>query len=137
MEPSGLSPTIIALVVCDNIYREPGGKTALVGLFSSIATSQFPAVHPRLAVFLSVTSVRPGMTGRLEIVHGETDVPVITATGAFPEVVSPTTVIDMNFILKNVTFPEPATYFIRFFGNDIILVQRPFEVRQIVKKEAP
>ena len=41
-------PSPISLVVCDNVYRELGGKSALVGLFNRITSSRFPAKHSRL-----------------------------------------------------------------------------------------
>jgi hypothetical protein len=83
---SSIKPTPIALVVCDNIYTEPGGKTALVGLFNGINTSAVsgPIRHPRIAIFASLTGVREGSRGKLEIVHAETDERVAGAEGPFP-----------------------------------------------------
>ena len=43
----------------------------------------------------------------------------------------PLTIVDMNFILNNVVFPKEGTYFIRFWTNGHILMQRPFDVRKI------
>jgi len=126
-------PAIIALVLCDNIYTEPSGKSALVGLFNGISAGSFPAKHPRLAVFVSMTDVHPGSAGTLDIVHGETDNPIVEAKGEFQEV-ERTDVVDMSFILNNVTFPEPGLYFIRFFVNGHCLVQRPFDVREVRSK---
>lgn len=128
MASSNVKPSIIALIVCDNIYVEQGGKSALVGLFSNITTKKFPTTHSRLAVFVSVTDLRPNSTGRLEIVHSETDQSVVEATGAFGKNVSPLVVVDMHFILNNLVFPEAGTYFIRFWVNQHLLVQRPFNV---------
>ena len=120
--------TPIALVVCDNIYHEPGGKTALVGLFNHIGATNFPVTHPRMAVFASVTGLREGSTAKLEIVHGEDETVIVSAQGPIPGHGGPLSVVDMNFILNNVVFPEPGTYFIRFWGNEHPLLMRPFEV---------
>jgi hypothetical protein len=131
---STVKPTPISLVVCDNIYQEqPVGKTALVGLFSGIFAASFPATHPRMAVFVSVTGVREESTAKLDIVHAETDKAVISVQGPFPGKFSPTTVVDMNFILNNVTFPEEGRYYIRFWANDHLLLMRPFEVKLMKK----
>lgn len=135
MAASLVLPSIIALVVCDNIYTEPGGKNALVGLFNGITAESFPARHPRIAVFVSLTGVRPKTTGKLDIVHGETDEPIIEAKGTFGDQIGPTDVVDMSFLLDNVIFPKPGTYFIRFFGNEQPLVLRPFNVNQRKKKK--
>ena len=48
--------------------------------------------------------------------------------GPFPEEVNPVAVVDMHFILRNVTFPEAGRYFIRFWGNEHLLVMRPFDL---------
>lgn len=130
MAGNGVNPSIIALVVCDNIYVEQGGKTALVGLFNSISASTFPAMHSRLAIFVSLTGVRPKTTAKLDIVFGETDQPIVEATGGFGKEINPLTVVDMTFILRNVIFPQPGPYFIRFFGNEHPLATRPFAVLQ-------
>ena len=131
-----VKPTLIALVVCDNIYTEPGGKTALVGLFSGISAKTFPTCHPRMAIFASLTGLREGSTAKLEIVHAENDKVIVSAQGPFPDKITPITVVDMNFIFNNVVFPEEGTYYIRFWANDHILVIRPIEVRQIKPKGA-
>ena len=129
---STVKPVPIALVVCDTIYQEqPGGKTALVGLFNGILARGFPATHPRMAVFVSVTGVREGSTAKLEIAHAENDKVIVSLQGPFPAKFAPTAVIDMNFVLNNVTFPEEGTYYIRFWANDHLLVMRPFEVKQM------
>lgn len=135
--PSTVKPTPIALVVCDNIYHEPSGKVALVGLFNNIATDQMPAKLHRMAIFASLTDLRDGSTAKLEIVHGENDRIIVAAQGPFPKGYTPLTVIDMNFIFNNVTFPDVGTYFIRFWANDHLLLMRPFEVAVTKKKGEP
>ena len=130
---STVKPTLIALVVCDGIYHEVQGKTALVGLFNNITARVFPVTHPRMAVFASLTGLREQSTAKLEIVHGENDRPIVSLQGPFPGNLTPLTVVDMNFVLSNVTFPEEGTYFIRFWANDHLLVMRPFKVNLIKK----
>ena len=134
--PSSVKPTPIALVVCDNIYSEPGGKTALVGLFSGIAASSFPARHPRMAVFASLTGLRSHATAKLEIVHAETEDVIVSAQGPFPDRYTPLTVVDINFIFNNVVFPSEGTYYIRFWANEHLILMRPFEVKPIKKRGA-
>ncbi len=134
--PSTVKPTPIALVVCDAIYQEPGGKTALVGLFSNIASYTAPPIkHPRLAVYASVTGLREGSHTRLEIVQGETENIIVCAKGPFPKGATPLMIADLNFVLNNVVFPEVGTYFIRFWVNDHLLMMRPFEVSVIEQEK--
>ena len=128
-EPT-VKPSIIALVICDDIYQEPStGKTALVGLFNSLrTTTKCPIVHPKMAVFVSVVGLRPGSSAKLEIIHAENDRPIVVAEGKFPDTVDPLTIADMFFVLGNVAFPIPGTYYVRFWSNTHLVVMRPFEV---------
>jgi len=124
-------PSPIALVVCDNIYQESGGKTALVGLFNNIKARKFPVTHARLCVYVSVTDIRQNTKFRLDIVHSETDQPIVNLQGPPPKGADPTSICDFRFQIENAIFPEPGRYYIRFFGNDHILLQRPFEVTKM------
>jgi hypothetical protein len=121
-------PVPIALVICDNVYRESGGKQALVGLFNRITTRRIPAVHARLCVFVSLTEVMPGTTCKIDIVHAETDEPVVSAHGPMPREAGPIAILDMQFKFENLVFKEAGRYYVRVFGNDQIVLQRPFEV---------
>ena len=123
------NPSPIALVVCDAVYTEASGKAALVGLFNRITAARFPASHPQLCVYVSVTDVRPNTRFRLDIVHSETDHQVVSLQGPPPQGTDPTVICDFNFALHTVVFPEPGMYYIRFWGNDQLLLQRPFELR--------
>lgn len=132
--PSNVKPTPIALVLCDTIYQEPGGKVALVGLFNAINTVALPTKHPRMAVFASVTGLRPGSKAKLDIVHSETEQVVVSAEGPFPPSADPVCVADLHFILNNVVFQEEGKYYIRFWGNDHLLMMRPFHVNRVKKQ---
>lgn len=123
-----IKPSPIALVVCDNVYRESGGKTALVGLFDRIRAAKFPVKHPRLCVYASVTDIRPNTEFRLDIVNSETEHVVVSLGGPPPKGMSPIAVWDMTFELSNLVFPEPGLYIIRLWGNDHPILERPFEV---------
>lgn len=87
----------IALVLCEAVCQDPvGGKTALVGLFNNITARKFPVVHPKLAVFASVTGLREGSHAKLAIIHGETEQPIVAANGPFPKGATPLDVADLN-----------------------------------------
>lgn len=125
---SGANPIPIALLVCDSLYQEPGGKQALIGLFNRISAAQFPATHPRMVIFVSLTEVLPRTRCRLDIVHSESEAPVFNAPAPVLDEGGPTLIHDIAFQLDGVRFPEPGRYFIRFFANDHPIVMRPFDV---------
>ena len=133
---STVKPSPIALVVCDTIYQEPGGKLALVGLFNGVVATQFPAGHARLAVFASATGVRPNSHAKIEIVHAENETRVVvSAEGPFPVDANPLSIVDLSFIFNNLVFPEAGTYYVRFWGNNNLLLMRPFQVAEAKKQE--
>ncbi|MDD5504552.1 MAG: hypothetical protein PHV77_04470 [Candidatus Omnitrophica bacterium] len=45
-----IEPTLLFSILCDDVRREDNGKFMLLGLFETIASSVFPATHPRLFV---------------------------------------------------------------------------------------
>jgi hypothetical protein len=125
-------PKCIALVVCDNVYEDSTGKRALVGLFTRITAAHFPARHPKLCVVVSLTELRLQTTCKLDIVRGTDHEPIIEMNGALPAD-SPTMICDMVMEIRNVVFPEPGNYWIRFWGHGQILSQRPIEVVKMPK----
>jgi hypothetical protein len=45
----GMQPVGLALIVCDAIYQDPTtGKRTLLGIFSAMYASEFPAIVPSL-----------------------------------------------------------------------------------------
>jgi hypothetical protein len=125
-------PSPIALVVCDAIYQDgSAGKAALVGLFNLILAAKFPAVHPQMCVYVAVTDVHRGTHFRLTVVDVESDEKVVEMQGPSPEKINPTNICEFRFILKSVVFPRPGRYDIQFWGNDHLLLQRPFEAKLI------
>lgn len=128
-------PTPIALVLCDNVYRASNGKQALVGLFSQVLATKFPATHPRICVFASITSVRPNTQCSLDIINAETDAIVLEMSGPAPSEIGPTSVWDVVFELPSLTFPTAGRYYVRFLGNDQVLMQRHFDVIDVSEEE--
>ena len=127
-------PKCIALVVCDNVYTDTNGKRALIGLFTGIQAETFPIQHAKLCVFVSLTELRKQTQCRLDIVRGNDHEPILEMSGPLPQD-SPTTICDLVLELNNVTFPEPGTYIVRFFGHDNILAQRPISVVAVNTEE--
>lgn len=124
-------PTAVALVICDNIYSEPTGKTALIGLFTKISGQKFPLIQPRMAIYVSISDIRKGTILKLDIVHTESQEPVFVTGGPPPDQIDPTVVLEITFQLTNIVFKEPGRYDVRFWGNEHVLMQRPFDVEKI------
>jgi hypothetical protein len=126
-------PVPIALVICDNVYTDGGGKKALIGLFNRIRGSDFPHHQRKLAIFVSFTDIRRKTSCRLDIVNAETEKPVLVVEEPVPDAADPFAIIDIDFVLEGVVFDEPGVYSVRFWGNDEIIVQRPIIVERVKK----
>lgn len=125
------TPFGLAIVVCDQIIEDKfTGKKSLIGTFNQIATSEFPCRHPQLCVFVSLTEGRGECSARLRIVHDESNHVVAEVGGniQFPEVQS---VVELNFNMVGLSFPEPGLYSIEFYCDDVLVLERRFNVTQI------
>jgi len=45
-----IKPRLIYTLLCDDVRQEMGGKFSLMGLFESISSHSFPALHHRFAI---------------------------------------------------------------------------------------
>ncbi len=50
MANTNIKPRLNYTLICDDVRQELGGKFSLMGLFESIYTKSFPAVHYRFAI---------------------------------------------------------------------------------------
>ena len=45
-----IKPSLAYTIICDDVRQEAGGKISLMGLFENIYATNFPVLHPRLAL---------------------------------------------------------------------------------------
>lgn len=131
--PPIVNPQPIAIVVCDNVYRDSIGKQALVGMFAEIVTANQtgPIIHPKLAIYVAFTEVYPGTEVNVRVINGETDKVITEArTVPSPPEISPTDIFEFVFEVFNVTFPDEGVYFIQLCANGETLLQRPISVKR-------
>ncbi len=131
------SPTGLAIVICDQIIEDKlTGKKSLIGIFNQIGTQNFPCRHPQLCVFVSLTEGRGQCAARLRIVHDESNHVVAEVNGniQFPDV---HVVVELNFNLVGLAFPEPGMYSIEFYCDDALILERRFHVIQVKQQPPP
>lgn len=114
------------MVICDSIYHDRStGKAALVGVFSGVNALKFPALHPQMWVYVSVTEARAKARFRLDVVNSESDQQIVSVDGEVPREVTPVHVCDMTFQLDGLLFPSAGLYYVRFWMGERLLLQRP------------
>lgn len=131
------SPTGLAIVVCDQIIEDKlTHKKSLIGIFNQIATSNFPCRHPQMSVFVSLTEGRGACNARLRVAHEETTHVVAEVHGQiqFADIHS---VVELNFNLVGLVFPQPGLYSIEFFCDDALILERRFHVIQMQQPQMP
>lgn len=131
------APFGVALVICDQIIEDKlTGKKSLIGIFNQIATQSFPCRHPQVCVFIAITEGRGQCAARLRIVHDESNHVVAEVNGniQFPDV---HTVVELNFNLVGLVFPEPGVYAIEFYCDDALVLERRFHVTHLKPPQGP
>jgi hypothetical protein len=125
------APYPLAMVIADAIWRDPGtGKRTILGCFSSIVASEFPMVHPQLAVYVAVTDGHGTMPVKLQIVDAEDEGRIILVAEGDVEFPNPKVIVEMDYHFAGVSFPSPGEYRIQLFAQGQFLLERLIFVEQ-------
>jgi hypothetical protein len=62
-----IKPRLKYTLLCDDVRQEMGGKFSLMGLFESIYSNTFPAVHPRFAIINEWTGGKGEFVSRIRV----------------------------------------------------------------------
>jgi len=111
-EGDGMSarPQLITWLNCDAVHIDPAtGKHYLLGCFSNLRARQFPATHPRMVWFLTLTDLKPG-THQLRLSYGRDMENLRKIIERSFEARHPLDKINLINELHNLTFDEPGTY---------------------------
>lgn len=119
------APMVLAMIICDAIYQDPATKKCtLLGTFSTINARQFPAMHRQLSVHVAMTNGHGQTAIRLTLVGPDESAPPLFARDGTIEFTDPRVVAELNFIVTNVSFPQPGEYRLQIFGNEELLMER-------------
>ena len=131
------SPVGLAIIVCDQIIEDKlTSKKSLIGIFNQITAANFPCTHPRVSVFVCLTEGRGDYTARLRIVHDETET-VVTDLNGPSKFLDANAVVELNFDLIGLTFPQPGLYSIEFYCDDALVLERRFHVAKLETPAPP
>ena len=121
-------PIVMSINVCDEIIRdEISKKISLIGLFSQIQTATFPAHHPSLHVYVSLTDGHGNYAGELRFVSEEDNSIIASMKGKVP-FQNPLQTVELNFAINNLKFEKPGKYRVEFFCDDEPVGSRQFIV---------
>jgi hypothetical protein len=103
-------PQLLNWIICDAVHLDPAtGKHYLLGCFSNLRARKFPATHPRMIWFLTLTDLQPG-DHQLRISCGR-DMESIKKIIERPfKARSPLDKVNLVNELRNLRFEEPGAY---------------------------
>ena len=128
-------PVALAMLLCDYVIEDKQtNKKSLIGLFSNISAKQFPASHHRMNVFVVLSDGHGEYRGELRCIKSDDDSQISTMKGPVP-FPDPNAVLELNFELFGLTFPDPGDYFMQFLCDDEIVVQRKITLTEISQDE--
>jgi len=127
-------PYPLAMVVCDYIHNDPGtGKAFLLGCFSVIQAREFPATHPCLALYVSVTNGRGTVPFKVQLVDVNEERDPIWMVEDEMEFPDPRVEAELYFHLINLNFAEPGEYRFQLFACNEFLMERRILVVKVMQ----
>lgn len=136
--PNGLDPIPLAMIVCDAIHVDPStGKRALLGLFTTIFSTEFPVKVPAMAVYATITECRGAFAVALQVIDANEEREPVARVEAEATSDSPLATLEIDFNLVGLEFPEPGEYRVQLFAAEAYLCERRLLVLQSPSREAP
>ena len=122
MTPQTPNPEVLALIVCDQIITDRlTGKQSIIGMFSVIHSPRFPAAHPQLSVFASLTGGHGQVKLMIRIVDvNEARPPLVQGQGEV-QFANPLAIANLALQFHGLMFPEPGDYRVQLLSNGALL----------------
>ncbi len=111
MASTTVKPRLIYTLLCDDVRQEMGGKFSLMGLFESISSHTFPALHHRFAIMNEWTGGKGEFTVRIRLLSPD-QTQVISESETKLALFSETQRHRDISVRYNTTFKVPGTYWI-------------------------
>jgi len=129
-----VKPSLSFTIICDDVRQETGGKFSLMGLFENIYASNFPVLHPRLAIMTEWAEGRGDheVTTRLISPDRKT---------VLRETLSRISFGDVNYrhrdisVHLNIEFHAPGTYWIDHLINNELVSSIPLNVIHVKENQ--
>lgn len=136
---AGGDPVCVSLILCDQVIEDAHTHNkSLIGTFNMIASREFPALHPRMCVVVSLTNCRKAYRLQLEITkeQEDDDQPILTMDGDV-RLDDPNAVLDLVFRLEQFPLPEEGMYriWLRLLPERRTLAQRCFVAQRLPHPE--
>ena len=131
------TPVPLALMVADEIWTDPTtGKRTVLGTFSGLLSTQFPAIHGRMAFYLAITDGRSTGSVDFRIVDINDETEPVLAVSCPVELNNPLVVAEIIAKVENVAFPRPGMYVLQALWNGVTpIIERRLPVVERTPQE--
>jgi hypothetical protein len=111
MASTTIKPRLVYTLLCDDVRQEMGGKFSLMGLFESISSHTFPAIHHRFAIMNEWTGGKGEFTVKIRLLSPD-QAEIISESETKLTLFSETQRHRDISVRHNTTFKIPGTYWI-------------------------
>ncbi len=124
--PKKPKPKCLAMLLCDYVILDAETRNkSLIGIFNRINASKFPVRHDRMHVFIALTDGHGKYAASLQIRNSRGE--EILSLGGEVDMKDPLGVAELNFAIRGMVIPEPGRYFVEFYCDGEMLIDRPFD----------
>ncbi len=125
-------PIWLSFIACDHVITDILTKNrTVVGVFNDILSSKFPAVHPKMGLYVELTNGHGQVQITFRLVDAETDKVLFSASGGI-DFADPRQVANLNISVNNIVFPREGEYRWQLLADGELLVERRI-VAKLVK----
>ena len=120
------------MVLCDGLKEsdEEPDVFNLIGVRAVVEASSFPALCPRLYVFLHLSGHQGETSCHIEIDRTETNEVIYETASKTIKFRGPGAVVPVYFRVRNCVFPAPGVYYVQIFNDGKLIGERPLYLRQ-------
>jgi len=111
-------PSVKSFLIADSVFPQASGKWCIIGVFNTITTPRFPALHPALGLFLQLTDVPLG-THEIHMTFldsGKRQLAVSSTTTI--ENGNPLGMVEIGMQAGNLLIPAEGIYFIEILFDN-------------------
>ena len=124
-----IKPVLSYTLLCDDVRQELGGKFSLMGLFESIYSGSFPAMHPRFAIVNEWTGGQGEFLATIRLLGPDKE-QVLSESESKLVLYSKTQRHRDIAVRFNTAFPVPGTYWVEILLDKERISLVPLAVQQ-------
>lgn len=123
------APDVLSLIVCDQIITDRmTGKQSLIGMFSRIHARGFPASHPQICIYVTLTEGYGETEFELRIVDANDERPPIVEGKGKVRFQNPRAIANLALQFHGLTFPASGEYRVQLYSAGELLREARLEL---------